>query len=49
MGFVAFFDREAVEIDDTKLDGMNFGRFDEIRIHFDYVCVRRNFACIIAV
>jgi len=47
MGFVALFDREAIEIADTNLDGMNVGKFDQIRISFDYVCVRCDFGCII--
>jgi len=49
MGFVALFDREAVEIVDTNLEEMNFGKFREIRIRFDYVCVRCDFGCIIGI
>ena len=49
MGFVAVFDREAIEIADMNLDGMNVGKFDQIRISFDYVCVGCDFGCIIGV
>jgi len=29
--FVAFFDKESVEIDDINLHGENFGKFNEFR------------------